>query len=517
MSNEAIVKDVATKGKYINLAISYLAKRFKFATIQEAKTFFRIEVDKYVERLLLNKLVFKAEHVLNNVTINPKFYFYEFYETCDNSDVRCAIINYLKKNLGENYEREHLQMTIELKTLKIVKSDERLREKYVNVISLEQFNELDAKVQKELLADVCFAYKCELVIEEMDKHVTWKHLLNQQLFVHLLQWIESVGNAASNLTGLDITFENILKNKFTTWEIDDEMVDEIKMPDNNLPDYVLNCLAERSIFMKNEEDNVDLLVKRIASSESMNKNSVMLSSRPHSMALVKSILDRNLHRFLIDEFVEIDDLIEVAPQYPHHQDEIELCIALKKAPPSDIATISTKITQYLMKKDENFRTDHPMVNFVEILLQENSTTVSPSPNDFNDIPLLKTILTKFESSECQNDFLVTLQDLVKRFEMVDLQSIKSDAGDEDLNFSNTSLFEVCSIFWIVKYFCFFYSDVFLFDSPETLPRKGIQTWLRLLHKTISQFVCSLRFSNRSTVVIFKDHKRPDIVCLHHGV
>lgn len=450
MPNEAIVKDVATKGKYINLAISYLAKRF--ATIQEAKTFFRIEVDKYVERLLSNKLVFKAEHVLTNVNINPKFYFFEFYETCDNSDVRGAIINYLKKNLGENYERENLRMTIELKALKMIKSDVMLREKYANAISLEQFNELDAKVQKELLADVCFAYKCELVIEELDRHVTWKYLLAHQLFVHLFQWIESIGNAARMLTGLDITFENILKNKFATWQIDDEMVEEIRMQDNKLPDYILNCLAKRSIFMKNEEDNVDLLVRRMASSESMNKNRIMLSSRPHSMALVKNILDRNLHRFLIDESVDVNDLTEVAPQYPHHQDEIELCIALKNASLSDIATISSKVTQYLMKKDQNFRTDHPLVNLVEILLQENSSTVAPSPNDFNDIPLLKTILRKFESTECQNDYLVTLQDLVKRFEMVDLHSIKSDAGDEDLNFSNTSLFEVCLIFLLQKFF-----------------------------------------------------------------
>lgn len=443
MSNESIVKDVATKGKYINLAVGYLAKRLGAPTIQEAKTFFRIEVNKYVERLLSNKQVFKAEHVLSNVNVNPKFYFYEFYETSDNSEVRCAIINYLKKTLGDEYEREHLQMTIELKALKIVKSDEVLRERYVNVASLDQFKELDVQIQKELLADVCFAYKCELVIEELDKHVTWKYLLDHQLFVLLFHWIESIGNAPGNLIGLDITFENILKNKFSTWDIDDEMAGRIKIQEN-LPDYVQNSLAKRAIFMKNEEHNVDLLVKRITSSESMNEQSKMLSSRPHSLEMIKSILDRNLSRFLIEDFIEVDDLIEISPQYPHHQDEIELCIDLKKASPADVATISSKITKYLVKKDQNFQ--QPLVNLVEILLQENSSTCAPSPNDFNEIPLLKTILQKMESSAGQNDFHVTLQDLVKRFELVDLRSIKSDAGDEDLNFSNPSLFEVCLFF-----------------------------------------------------------------------
>lgn len=443
MSNESIVKDVATKGKYINLAVGYLAKRLGTPTIQEAKTFFRIEVNKYVERLLSNKQVFKAEHVLSNVNVNPKFYFYEFYETSDNSEVRCAIINYLKKTLGDEYEREHLQMTIELKALKIVKSDEVLRERYVNVASLDQFKELDVQIQKELLADVCFAYKCELVIEELDKHVTWKYLLDHQLFVLLFHWIESIGNAPGNLIGLDITFENILKNKFSTWDIDDEMAGRIKIQEN-LPDYVQNSLAKRAIFMKNEEHNVDLLVKRITSSESMNEQSKMLSSRPHSLEMIKSILDRNLSRFLIEDFIEVDDLIEISPQYPHHQDEIELCIDLKKASPADVATISSKITKYLVKKDQNFQ--QPLVNLVEILLQENSSTCAPSPNDFNEIPLLKTILQKMESSAGQNDFHVTLQDLVKRFELVDLRSIKSDAGDEDLNFSNPSLFEVCLFF-----------------------------------------------------------------------
>lgn len=445
MSNEAIAKDVATKGKYINLAITYLAKRLDVATVQEAKTFFRIEVNKYVERLLSNKQVFKAEHVLSNVNINPKFYFYEFFETCDNSEVRSAIMNYLKKTLGDAYEREHLQMTIELKALKMVHSNDLLREKYSNATTLEQFKELDAKIQKELLADNCFVCKHELVIEELDKHVTWQYLLDHQLFVYLFHWIESIGNTPGNLFGLDVTFENILRNKFATWDIDDEMIDQIKMLESNLPDYVLNSLAKRSIFMKSEEANVHLLVRRIASSESMNECSTMLSSQPHSMKIIKRILDGNLTRFLVEEFVQVNDLIEIAPQYPQYQDEIEMCIALKNASASDIATISSKVTKYLMKIYQTFQTDHPLINFIEILLQENSSTMSVSPNDFNDIPLLKTILQKFRSSTCQkNDFHVTLPDLIKRFEMVDLHSIWSDAGQEDLNFSNSSLFEVCS-------------------------------------------------------------------------
>lgn len=444
ITNESIVKDVATKGKYINLAISYLAKRLNVTTIQEAKTFFRIEVNKYVERLLSNKLVFKAEHVLSNVNINPKFYFYEFYEMCDNSEVRCAIINYLKKSLGDDYEREHLQMTIELKALKVIKSDEVLREKHGNITTLEQFKELDVKLQKELLADVCFSYKCEFVIEELDKYVTWNYLLDHQLFVLLFRWIDTIGNAPDSLIGLDITFENILKNKFSTWDIDNEMINRIKLQEKILPDYILNSLAKRSIFMMYEEDNIDLLVKRVVSSESLKEHSKMLSSIPHSMEIIKSILDKKLSRFLIEEFVNVNDLIEVAPLYPQYQDEIELCIHLKQSSPSDIATISTKITDYLTKKDPNFRQDHTLVNFVEMLLQDNVDAAAiPSPNDFNDIPMLKTILQKFHSPETQNDFHVTLPDLIKRFAMVDLNSIKSDAGDEDLNFSNALLFEVC--------------------------------------------------------------------------
>lgn len=478
LSNESIVKDVATKGKYINLAISYLAKRLNATTIQEAKTFFRNEVNKYVERLLSNKQVFKAEHVLSNVNINPKFYFYEFYETCDNGEVRCAILNYLKKSLADEHEQEHLiqRMAVQLKALKMVKCDEVLREKYANALSLEQFNELDAKIQKELFTDVCFVYKCELVIEELDKHVTWKYLVDHQSFVQIFHWIESIGNAPGNLIGLDITFENIMKNKFSTWEIDDEMIDQIKMQERSLPDYVVNCLAKRSIFMKNEEDDVSLLVKRIANSESMNEHREMLTSRPHSMEIVKSILDRNLNRFLVEEFIDVNDLIEVAPLYPNHQDEIEFCIELKRASASDTATISSTVTQYLMKKDKNFRNDHPLVNLTEILLQENSDSVVPLPDDFNEIPLLQTILQKFESSVGPNDFLVTLQDLIKRFEMVDLHSIKSYA-DGDLNFSNASLFEVCQL-----YLCDFVvphvpPNIF----SETLLRKGIQTRLHLLH------------------------------------
>lgn len=443
MSNESIVKDVATKGKYINLAIGFLSKRLDTPTVQEAKNFFRIEVNKYVERLLSNKQVFKAEHVLSNVNINPKFYFYEFYENCDNSEVRCAIINYLKKTLGDDYEQEHLKITVELKALKIVKADETLREKYVNVSTLEDFHAIEVRVQNELLTDVCFGHKCEFIIVNLDKHVTWKYLLDHQLFVFLSKWIEPLDNTGDKLIGLDSTFENLLQNQFASWKIDEDMISQLKQQETILPDFVLNGLAKKSIFMKYEESDIDLLLKRIISSESMNEHREMVLSRPHSLEIIKNILDRDLIRFLIEDFVSVNDLADVASQYPNYQDEIELCIDLKEALPSDIATISSKITQYLMKRDQNFQNNHPLVKLVEIFLQENATiSMTPSSNDYKEIPLLKTILQKFESTNGLNDFDVILQDLVKRFEMVDLRSIKSDAGDEDFNFSNSSLFEV---------------------------------------------------------------------------
>lgn len=447
MSNESIVKDVATKGKYINLAISYLMQRLDVSTVQEAKAFFRTEVNKYVERLLSNKQVFKAEHVLTNANISPTYFFCEFYENCGDSDVRSAIINYLKKTLGDDYEHKHLQMSIELKALKLISSDETLSEKYGNCTTLEDFKELDEKVRKELLTDACFTFKCELIVDELDKHVTWKYLLDHQLFVPLYRWIESIGNdLMENMIGLDVNFENILKKKFTAWDIDTDMIDQIHMHEGLLPDYILNCLAKRSIFMKNEVANIDLLIQRIFSSESLNVNNEMLSSRPHSMEIVKSILNRNLNQFLIEDFIKLDDLIEVAPLYPQHRDEIELCITLKQTLPDDLSTISKEVTEYLTKKDPKFRQDNHIVNFVDLMLHETSDAVPPSPDDFNDIPMLKSILQKFQSSDGLNDFQVTLQELVKRFRRVDLNSIKSDAGDEDLNFRNASLFEVCLIF-----------------------------------------------------------------------
>lgn len=456
MSNESIVKDVATKGKYINLAIAYLAKRLNVPTITDAKAFFRIEINKYVERLLSNKQVFKAEHVLSNVNVSPIFYFHEFYETCENSEVRCAIVNFLKKTLGDEYEREHLQMTIELKALKVVNNDEMLRPKYGNCSTLEQFKELDLKAQKELLADVCFTCKCEFVIEELNKHVTWNYLLQRQLFVLMFRWIDSIGTNATAVAASVGNWIESLRKKFSAWDIDDEMIDQITVQNVVLPDFILNSLAKKTLYvMKTEQVNIELLVKRLISSESLNqKGQMLLSTRPHSMDIVKSILDRNLNRFLMEEFVDVNDLIDVTPLYPQHQDEVELCIHLKKAAQSsvvDTSTISAEITKYLVKKDPSYRNDHNLVNLADMLLQEEScySLDANTPNDFDDNDdddnrMLNTILRKFHVGGVQqNDFLVTLNDLVKRFEFVDLHSIKSNAGDEDLNFCNTSLFQVC--------------------------------------------------------------------------
>lgn len=62
IEDEVLIKEVATKGKYINLLLQFLVRRTG-KPLTDVKQYFNDEVDKYVHRLLTNRQVHKAELV----------------------------------------------------------------------------------------------------------------------------------------------------------------------------------------------------------------------------------------------------------------------------------------------------------------------------------------------------------------------------------------------------------------------------------------------------------------------
>lgn len=81
LDDQQLIKDVVMKGKYLLNAIKFIASRNEIS-IDEAKDLFFNEVNQYVNNLIKNKQLHRANHVLKNVQFNEFYYLFDFYQVC---------------------------------------------------------------------------------------------------------------------------------------------------------------------------------------------------------------------------------------------------------------------------------------------------------------------------------------------------------------------------------------------------------------------------------------------------
>lgn len=458
MDSAAIVKDVATKGKFINLAISFLAKRMG-SSVDQAKVYFRTEIDQYVQRLLANGQVFRAEHLLKNLGRTSKYVFYEFlaglHDGSSNGDAADPeakgnssseiILKYLIK-IDDQFEAQRTEYDLVLKMLKTISEDRVMREKFAGLLdkfSLEEVFKQEELFRHDMAADIFFITQNTFVVPALRKELVWTYLLERKQFGFVIKWINILGvddEESTEQTHRNNQFENDLRVMFRHWSISEEMLEELRQSDAS--GSVRDSLARHGMFLSDERNQPSSLLERIFKTESWIQNHHLLQEESLRKYVVQQVMENNLRLLMTQDVCSSNHLSEMIDSYPQLKNDIELCLALRSADPLDSYNISKEVSNYILKHDADFYNKKPLIYLAQEILKDltNNEPLSSYQNDpiLARIPFVQTLICKTNQPSI-HDHQTTLVDMVKRFLKIDLNQIQLEAGDEPLCCSNSTL------------------------------------------------------------------------------
>lgn len=462
ISSLAIVKDVATKGKYIELSITCLAKRMG-DSVDQARKYFRTEIDVYVRSLLANGQVFRAEHVLKNLNRSSKYVFYEYmmvgmddgpnssnakgHQAAKNNSSVDSILKYLNK-IDNQFEAQRADWDMVLRMLKTISTDRTVRDKFAGRLewfTLEEVFERDETFRHEIAAEVFFVTQNTYVVPALRKELVWSYLLERKQFGLVIKWINILGTGEDSTDDDDDgnrsnQFENDLRVMFRHWSISEEMLDEVGKSEVN--ESVRDSLARHGMFLRDERDQMPKVLERIFKTESWQKNVHLVNDSLMRKCIVEQVMEFDLRLLMIQEVCSTNHLSELLDKYPKFNNYIALCLALRSAESPHSYDVSKKVSSYILDQDENFYNHKPLVYLAEEMLKNfsNPPPLSTYQHDviLARIPFVHTLLTKI-SQPTIHDHQTTLADMVKRFLKIDLKQIQQEAGNEPLCCSNTSL------------------------------------------------------------------------------
>lgn len=322
LESAAIVKDVATKGKHINLAIAFLAKR-RGCSVVQSRVEFHTEIDAYVRQLLANGQVFRAEHVLRNLGRPVKYALYEFLvdeppamtpTTSEDGNSGKAIVSKYLEKTEPDFVSERAAMTGCSHQLRIIRDDAVLYEKYARQLSaftLEELYRHDQRLRDEIACDAVFEAKSSdvsAVAALTDKRIVWAYLLAGKRFAAIVQWLNAlhdVQHAIAPSTSGD--YDAVLCATFARWTVDEEMLDELHTA-GDIGSAVRDSLARCGSFLSDERENIAKQLRRIGRTETWPEHAERLASAEFRSGIVRLILDNNFTGLLIRGIADIGAL-----------------------------------------------------------------------------------------------------------------------------------------------------------------------------------------------------------------
>lgn len=235
IEDEAIIREVATKGKYINLSLTFLAKRNN-KSIADTRHYFHTEVDKYVHRLLTNRQVHKAELVLKNVGRESQIIFYEFVQSSSkehiDEEIKECVLEHIQK-CCETFERDRDEYDYYLMVLRLVITNKTLKKSFeqsVPEFTLESLYRNDEAFRKRLAVATCLQCRSAALVERLDQRVTWEYLLRNEQFHYVTKWLDlcyenkKTGSPEVKYNKKELSYDVAIRNLFSSWDIDDENV-----------------------------------------------------------------------------------------------------------------------------------------------------------------------------------------------------------------------------------------------------------------------------------------------------
>lgn len=320
----ALIKEVATKGEHIQLCIIYGARRRKMST-GEYELLFQDIVQTYVNRLLSERLVCKAETVLRNVQRDVKCFFYQFACECNDPDVREQIMDHLLK-IEPNFGNQIEDLQFHYDFLKQLKNSEEMManaKKHMKRLNLESLMNLDSATLQHLMIEMYFKTHNVTLLQHVNKYITWDILVETKRIDEIIHWCriqQMPQDSAFSGELIDLHF------KYYNWSIEPEMYEfAIRTLQTSNDEVLRNCFAAEGHFFPDERNNVEAVLQRVCITDSFERNRENINA----LNLARFLLDRGFHYLLLNDFVNDRQLEELAEEKPEESELLKLLFELK--------------------------------------------------------------------------------------------------------------------------------------------------------------------------------------------
>ncbi|XP_055638313.1 uncharacterized protein LOC129776604 [Toxorhynchites rutilus septentrionalis] len=483
LDDDVVIKDVATKGKHVNLCVSFLAQRNEL-THTEAKNYFLQKVNAYVYRLLSNRQLYKAEHILTNIERVSKYVFYQIAAETSDHGLRDYIREHLARTV-ENYSGENGEERIIAANWRVyclLKANVRqladllkeLDSGYsvleIETMSFNTFYMKDEAYRSAVSLDLFFKNEETEISPLLDKYAVWSYLLKNNIDNLVKIWIQinaclrSSPELAKNpqLYSADLAkikidiyddprFNERLRQLFRRWEINDFMISLLSSQKSMCRNEVLlNALATYGKFVDHERTDALQILRRLITTQTLHSYRYWLEGEVFQDGLIKHLVENRLFPLLDLSVVSKECLMKLADDPScDNREELELYLALRELRSSDLGkekllNISTKASKYLLNIEPNFYDENHIVFLFEYFLNPQNTKFPKDERRFATLPHLRQFLarlTRGPNSSPSAEELLTLHGLPS------LETIRShlfrdiNTGDEDEQLMKQAMFK----------------------------------------------------------------------------
>ncbi|KAH8305915.1 hypothetical protein KR018_003648 [Drosophila ironensis] len=435
-SEVAIIRQVATTGEHIDLCMEFWAEKRRLPLAEYTHYFYDV-VHAYVQRLLSERLVCKAEDVLRNVDRDVKCFFFQFASECGNEELAEFVLDHLRSREPLMYEQEEPVLAYHWSLVQQLRKCESLLARHQTQLPrlhIEALMTLPELALQRLLVELYFANGNESLLGSLSKDMVWRHLVNTGQTDRLQRWCGLRDGIHENLTPLE--------QAFAAWQLDPSMY-EYALEQLQQPSEVLrNLFARAGYFFPDESADIPTQLRRLCTMQCLGQHADLLSRQP----LAKYLLERGQYSLLLMDCVPVAALEALAGSEVHQEALINLIVDLKSHSLSEnegFELISKSVQSYLEKTHDTADSfeAHPLLTFYDFLGQEptvRSLEGFLTSTSLGRVPYLKTLIMRFDHGP-SNSGLPTAHDLFLKFQQVNLPLLAAAGHGELVTFSNARL------------------------------------------------------------------------------
>uniref|UniRef100_A0A182NU39 Spatacsin_C domain-containing protein n=1 Tax=Anopheles dirus TaxID=7168 RepID=A0A182NU39_9DIPT len=434
LDDDVIIKEVSTKGKHVNLCIQYLAERNELS-LKEAKNYFLQKVNAYVYRLLSNRQLYKAHHILKNIERVPRYVFYQIAAETSDHGLRDYIREHLTRTV-ENYAngeeeriaaswRAYTQLKANVRQMAEVLSEVTAGYTVLEIetMSFNTFCMKEDIYRNSVAVDLFFKNQETEISPILDRYTVWSYLLKNnianlvKIWIQLNSCLRRCVHAGTDPTPhllrikIDIyddpRFNERLRQLFQRWEIDDFMLSQLSHHRSlSRNEILLHELARLGRFVDHERTDTIVILRRLFTTESFTQHSTgWTQARWFREQLTRHLIDNRFFPLLGLGVVSRELLERIAADTgEQHHAEVNVFLQLQKLRDGnaigarDLLGVSRTVSEYILQHNRAFYEENPLVYLFEYGLDEKNDRFEENNPVLGKLPHLQNFITRMKTT-----------------------------------------------------------------------------------------------------------------------